>query len=265
MQHETAGDLSVPDGTRVKEPRAPDLDFSRRVDPADLPEWMDEPCAYEEFRDCVRDIGAVNRWTFAYRPTLHFMAAAVSTDPAAGQPWRVLDVGSGGGDTLRRLALWAARSGVPVALTGMDLNPHATRAAKEFSGADPRFSALRWCTGDVFEDPAAQGCDLVLSALVTHHMRDAEIVQFLRWMEKTAAKGWFINDLVRSPKAYRLFGVWARLMRWHRFVRHDGLVSIRRSFRADDWRRLLREAGIPLEAVQIEQRALGRLCVTRLR
>lgn len=242
----------------------PPINFSRRTDPATLPEWMDEPCAYEEFRDCVRDIGAVNRWTLAYRPTRRFVEAAVAAHPEKEQ-WRVLDVGSGGGDTLRILALWARWKRLPVSLTGMDLNPHATRAAEEFSRADARFGSIQWRTGDVFEDPAAQACDLVLSALVTHHMRDEEIVRFLRWMEATATRGWFINDLVRSRKAYRFFGVWAKLMRWHPFVRHDGLVSIRRSFRVDDWRRFLGEAGIPLDAVQIRPAGLGRLCVSRLR
>ncbi|MGI4826983.1 MAG: methyltransferase domain-containing protein [Janthinobacterium lividum] len=250
---------------RAVEPKASELDFSQRVDPAALPEWMDEPCTYEEFRDCVRDIGKVNRWTLAYGPTRRFVQAAVAAHPERKQPWRVLDVGSGGGDTLRRLALWAVKRRVPVALMGMDLNPHATRAAEEFSGRDERFRDLAWRTGDAFEDPAAQDCDLVLSALVTHHMRDAEIVKFLQWMERTATTGWFINDLVRSPKAYRFFGVWSKGMRWHPFVRHDGLVSIRRSFRTEDWRRYLGEAGIPLEAVQIRSAGLGRLCVSRLR
>ena len=238
------------------------VDFNVRADPDELPEWMDEPCSYPEFRDCVLDLGSVNRWTFGYRPTFEFLRQVVK---AGGPALRVVDVGSGGGDTLRRIALWARRRKIGVELTGVDLNPHATEAAKEFSGGDERFAAIRWVTGNVYTEPAAQSCDLVLSSLMTHHMRDAEIVQFLRWMEKTAAKGWFINDLLRSAKAYRLFRVLAWLKRWHPFVQHDGPVSIRRAFREEDWRRLLTEAGVPLDAVRLEQPVPGRLCVTRLK
>ena len=227
---------------------------------------MDEPCSYEEFRDCVRDLGSVNRWTFAYRPTLGFLRQALAARPSEdGHVLRVLDVGSGGGDMLRRVALWTSRRGLPVELTGIDQNPFATQAAMEFSAADARFSAIRWLTGDALTEPAAQNCDLVLSSLVTHHMRDAEIVQFLRWMERTAHRGWFINDLLRSSSSYRLFGNLARLHRWHPFVQHDGPVSIRRGFREDDWRRLLVEAGIPSKAARIEQPVPGRLCVGRMR
>lgn len=241
------------------------VDFSRRADPAELPEWMDAPCSYEQFRDCVRDLGSVNRWTFAYRPTLRFLGQAASKSQRAGRPLRVVDVGAGGGDTLRRIAVWAARRRLAVELTGIDLNPHATRAAQEFSAGDRRFAAIRWITGDVFTEPAVQGCDIALSSLVTHHMRDAEIVRFLQWMERTARAGWFVSDLLRSAKAYRVFRVLSTVMRWHPFVRHDGPVSIRRGFREADWQRLLAEADVPMAAVALQRPVPGRLCVARWR
>ena len=259
----------IREAARIARPKLSEVDLSRRADPAEFPELMDEPCSYEEFRACVRGIGSVNRWTLAYRPTLRFLERLVAqcgkVDLAQGQPLRIVDVGSGGGDALRRIALWARRRNVSVHLTGIDLNPHATRAAQEFSAQDSRFGAIRWITGDVFREPAAQGCDVVLSSLVTHHMRDAEIMRFLRWMEASATRGWFINDLSRSRKAYAFFRAWAPLMRWHPFVQHDGLVSIRRAFRTEDWHRLLAAAGISSSAVRLSQPVPGRLCVARLR
>ena len=240
-------------------------DWSRRVGPADLPEWMDGPCTYEQFRACVRDLGSVNRWTFGHRPTLHFLRQLQHAQGADKAPLRVVDVGSGGGDTLREIAHWANRQKLPVALIGIDLNPHATRAAEELSAGDPRCRDIRWLTGDALDDAQTQDCDAVISSLVTHHMGDAEIVQFLRWMEAHAARGWFINDLLRSPRASRLFSLLATLMRWHPFVRHDGPVSFRRAFRTEDWHRLLTQAGVPVDAVRFSQPVPGRLCLTRLR
>ena len=250
---------------QVRTPPAASLDFSHRVDPATLPEWMDEPCTYQQFRACVRDLASVNRWTLGYRPTLRFVKRAVASTGAQAGPLRIADVGCGGGDTLRKIAGWAHRRRVRAELTGVDLNPHATRASAEFSGADPRFATIQWRTGDALTLPDVQNADLILSALVTHHMTDAEIVAFLRWMERTAQRGWFINDLLRSRKAYRLFVPLARLMRWHPFVQHDGPVSIRRGFHEADWQRLLGAAGIPLATVQLSQPAPGRLCLARLR
>ena len=236
-----------------------------RADPAELPEWMDEPCTFEEFRACVRDIGSVNRWSFGFRPTLRFLREVLAAQCSEVRPLRVLDVGSGGGDTLREFARWAGRHRCPVTLTGIDLNSYATRAAEEFSAGHPEYSDITWLTGDALQHPQTQDCDAVISTLVTHHMRDGEIVAFLRWMEAHVRCGWFINDLLRSQRASRLFTLLAATMRWHPFVRHDGPVSFRRAFRIEDWQRLLAEAGVPPEAVRLSQPAPGRLCVARLR
>ncbi len=248
--------------TTLPHPDVPD--FTHRLDPALLPELMDEPCSYPDFHDCVRDIAATTRLTGGYGPTMRFCRRALARHTSRS-PLHVVDVGSGGGDVLRRLALWAGRRRISVQLTGIDLNPYATRAATEFSAHDSRYSRIHWLTGDVFTSPVTQSPDIVLSSLVTHHMRDDEIVRFLRWSEDHARLGWFISDLVRSPRSYRTFRLLSRLMRWHRFVQNDGLVSIRRAFREPDWERLLAAAGIPADAVRIQRCALGRLCLTRLR
>ena len=250
---------------RVEVPSAGTVDFSRRADPALLREWMDEPCAYEVFRDLMRDLQSVNRWTLAYRPTLRFVRQTLRSHRGVQRPLRVVDVGSGAGDGLRRVALLARRMRVPVELTGIDLNPHATRAAREFSGTDPRFGAIRWVTGDVHTEPGVQNCDVVISSLTTHHMRDEEILHLLRWMEARVSVGWFVNDLLRSRRAYRFFRVFARLMRWHPFIQYDGPISIRRGFQKEDWKRLLEGAGVRQGTVRLFQPVPGRLCVERCR
>ncbi len=118
-------------------------------------------------------------------------------------------------------------------------------------------------TGDAFT--YADPVDVVLSSLFTHHLEEAEIVRFLTWSEAVAQCGWFVNDLCREVVPYKLFGVLAKAMRWHRFVQHDGPVSFRRSFREDDWVRMLSEAQIPLRDVRLARWAPGRLCVGRLK
>ena len=238
--------------------------LSRRADPADLPEQMDDACTYEQFRDCVRDLAAMNRWTRAYRPTLQFLEQVASRQHPT-HPLKIVDVGSGGGDALRKIALWAQRRGLVVELTGIDLNPYATRAAMEFSAKEQGFDAIRWVTGNAWEHQAVQHCDVVISSLLTHHLRDDEIITFLRWMEAHATRGWFIYDLLRSQTASRWFGLWARCMRWHPFVQHDGPVSFQRAFLPEDWHSLLTQARVSREAVELLQPGPGRLCLARLR
>ena len=226
------------------------------------PELMDDQSVdYETFRGCLVDLARVNALTLAHRPTFRFLdrLRAAGRLPA-GRPLAIVDVGSGYGDLIRAVAAWAERHGVAVELTGLDANPWAARAAAEATAPG---TPVTWRTGDVFA--VTQPADLVLSSLFTHHLPDPALARFLAWSEDGARLGWFVNDLRRSRFSYEGFALASRLLRMHRFVQHDGPVSIARSFVEADWRRALQAARVPETAVSIERRFPFRLCVTRVK
>ena len=103
--------------------------------------------------------------------------------------------------------------------------------------------AIDWRTGD-YADQAGEPWDFVVSSLVAHHMTHDQLLAFLRFMDRHARRGWFINDLHRHGFASLGFPLLATLMRWHPIVRHDGQLSIARSYRPHEWPALVREAGI---------------------
>lgn len=232
-------------------------DLSRR---SGEPELMDAgDVDYETFRDCLRDLARVNVLSGGYRPTLAFLETLRRRGRLpAGRPLEILDVGSGYGDALRAIGRWAARRGLAVRLTGLDLNPWSARAAAE---AGPASAPIRWATGDVFDH--AGGADVIVSSLFAHHLDDARVVRFLCWMEARATVGWFVNDLHRHALPAATFGGLATALRFHPFVRHDGPVSFARAFRPEDWRRLLGEASLPPEAAEVRRWFPFRLCVAR--
>jgi 2-polyprenyl-3-methyl-5-hydroxy-6-metoxy-1,4-benzoquinol methylase len=233
------------------------LDFSAR---ADLTEWMDEPCGRDELKACLRDLAQVNRWLQAYRPVLGWLDS-LKLQKMNGTI-RIVDVGCGYGDVLRRIERWAALRGIAVELTGIDLNPDAVAIAAEASGPQ---SAIRWRHGDVFGFAPEEPPHVVVSSLFTHHLAETDIVRFLQWMEGQAEVGWFIHDLSRNRNPYYLFRLLAGVMRLHPFVRHDGPVSIRRSFVPEDWQRMCSAAGLEASDVIIRGYKPGKLCVLRRR
>jgi len=235
------------------------MDFAQR---SAAPELMDtEPVSLEEFRACLEDLAVVNTLTLARRPTLAWLARA-TRDLRPGQRVSVLDVGFGHGDMLRAIHRWCEARGFVPDLTGVDLNPWSAASARE---ATPPAMAIAYHTGNVFDFAPERPVDFVVSSLFAHHLGDSEVVAFLAWMERRAARGWFINDLHRHAVPYHAFRVLARLARWHRFVRHDGPVSIARSFRRADWLRLVTEAGLDPKTVEIHWHVPFRICVGRLR
>jgi SAM-dependent methyltransferase len=233
------------------------VEFNLRVSPRDLPELMDGDCSYGDFHGCLHSLEQINRWLLGYRPTLAWLKQLPHGSRA---PVHIVDVGSGGGDLLRKIAGWARRRGIALQLTGIDLNPYAARAAAE---STPKELGITWVTGNALAYRPEKPVDIVVSSLTAHHLEDDEVIALLRWMEANAQAGWYINDLERSEWSCRMFGWVERLAGWHRFVRHDGPVSFRRAFREEDWVQLLMAAKVPRQAVTMKHWRPGRLCVGR--
>jgi SAM-dependent methyltransferase len=200
----------------------------------------------------VGDLARVNTVTLARRPTLAFLGRAMR-----GGRLRLLDVGFGDGDMLRAVARWAARRGVEAELVGVDLNPRSEAAAR--AHGDPGLP-IRYVTGDYVD--MGGGWDAVVSSLVAHHMSRDQLVAFMRFMEANA-RAWFVNDLHRHGFAHAGWPLLARVAGWHPIVRHDGRLSIARSFRPAEWAELLAEAGIG--GARVFRAFPFRLCVERLR
>ncbi|MFM9827671.1 MAG: methyltransferase domain-containing protein [Sphingomonas sp.] len=209
----------------------------------------------ETYAAVMADLAQVNLLTMAARPTLGFLARAAK----GADRLRILDVGFGDGDMLRRIAGWAARRGVPVELVGVDLNPRSELAATAHT---PPALGINFITGD-YATAAGKGWDCIISSLVAHHMTDNQLIAFVGFMESQARRGWFINDLHRHRLAHLGFPLLARMMRWHPIVRHDGTLSVARSYRPAEWPPILAKAGIV--NAQVTRQFPFRLCVERLR
>jgi 2-polyprenyl-3-methyl-5-hydroxy-6-metoxy-1,4-benzoquinol methylase len=224
---------------------------SRQDEQMDAPDL--DPAVYAKV---LHDLARVNRWTFTARPVLAYLKRAAGDL----RRFRLLDVGFGDGDILRAIARWARRRGIAADLVGVDLNANSVAAARE---ATPAELAIDYRSGDYRDQQGP--FDFVISSQVTHHMTDAQLLAFLRYMESEARRGWLICDLHRHGFAYHGFPLLARLLFVHRIVREDGQLSIARSFRPDEWRQWLSAAGIPDGAARIVRRFPFRLCVERVR
>lgn len=235
------------------------IDFRTR---AQLTEIMDGPCDRELLRAYLRSLARTNLLTLAYRPLLHWLNATITNLAVVPKPLRILDVGSGYGDSLRRIERWAKQHGIAVELTGLDLNPDATVIAADASHAT---SAIQWVNGNVLAYTPHLPIHIVVSSLFTHHLAEEDIVRFLQWMERYAQIGWLINDLSRAAIPYHFFRAFSILARLHPFVQHDGPISIARAFRPAEWQDLCAAAGLGPRDVAIQAFKPARLCVGRLK
>lgn len=203
---------------------------------SDQPELMDA-LPPRDYRRCLRELAQVNRLTLTHRPVLRWLQRVVP----ARRPVVILDVAFGQGDLLREIARWAKERGVEVSLHGIDLNPRSAELARETT---PAALNITYETGDVFSHVPQVTPDFIVSSQFTHHLADAEVLRFVRWLEAHARIAWFLTDLERSPVAYRAFPLLCAVSGWHEIIRHDGQVSIARSFRREEWEQLVARAGV---------------------
>jgi 2-polyprenyl-3-methyl-5-hydroxy-6-metoxy-1,4-benzoquinol methylase len=220
-----------------------------------------EEVALDDFRACLTDLATVNTLTLTRLPTVAWLDRATRGLPR-GSRVSIVDVGSGHGDMLRRIHGWSRARGFEPDLIGIDLNPWSTATAREATAAAMK---IEYRTMNVFAFEPDRPVDFVLSSQFAHHLSDEQVVAFIEWMERVARRGWFVSDLHRHPVPYHAFRLLARAARWHRFVQHDGPVSIARSFRREDWLRLIREAGLDPSNVETRWHVPFRLTVGRIR
>ena len=201
---------------------------------------MDDPAQSEaDFRAALDGLETLNRLTFAHLPLTRFLDRLVREEGL--NSLSLLDVGAGGGDALRAVARWGAKRGVALDLWGLDRSLWAEAYARA------RGTPAGWTTADLFDLPAERRFDVVVCGLFAHHLPDAELVRFLRWLPAHATRRWLILDLHRHWIPWAAVWAGTRLMRMHPMVIHDGPVSINRGFVRADWVRLLAEAGVAAE------------------
>ena len=212
--------------------------FSPRSTRAEL---MDGPgVSSAVYAECLADLAQINRVTWTHGPTLRWLDRALRR-VALSTPISILDVAYGQGDLLRALHRWGTARGRELRLAGIDLNPRSAQLAR---AATPAGMQIDYRTGDVFTTPMSEPADFIVSSQFTHHLTNSEVVDFVRWMDSHCNRGWYVSDLHRHPVPYYIFPLMCAVARWHPIVRHDGTVSIARSFTLREWRALLHEAGV---------------------
>ena len=188
----------------------------------------------------LKELERVNTLLGGYAPVLA-MLEGIKPELQKRPLVRITDVGCGGGDVLRRVHHWCQKNRINARLPGLDGNPHVVELARDFSHT---YSGIDWQVVNVFSPEFGdQTADVLMFNLFLHHFQEEEIVALLKKCRR-GCRFLIINDLQRSRLAYQLFRLASRIFRFSYISRHDGKLSIRKSFTKGDWVRMLQEAGI---------------------
>ena len=194
----------------------------------------------EEYESCIGELQFVNRWM----GDAHSLKVTLlrEIEKQRLKSFSVLDVGAGSGELLRVAATWARQTNRQLRAVGLELNERMAESINEDSNRFDEISSVR---GDALELPFSDAqFDYVICSLFTHHFVDEQVVQILSEMSRVAKRRIFVIDLHRHPIAYLLYTTLGKLVLHNRLLRHDGALSILRSFKADELLELAQRTGL---------------------
>jgi len=218
-------------------------------------EMMDLPDADPaELARTLSDLAWINRWLGGRRLILHHLAPLLDGRAA---PIRILDVGTGCADVPRAIARWARGRQLPVEIEGIDHHGRIAALARQRSTAYPE---IRIRNADALSLPYPDGSfDIVIASLVLHHMEGEDQVRLLRELYRVARRAVLVNDLRRGYWPFVVTWASLHVLSRSRLIRHDGPLSVRRSFLRAELLALARRAG--WERARVSHHAFFRLAL----
>lgn len=208
-------------------------------------ELLDEPEHDPRvLEESLGQVAAVNRWLGGRRSLLTHIDELL---PAEG-PASLLDAGTGSGDLPRAIVEHARRAGRTVRVRATDAHPQMVAIARRACEGWPEITVER---ADVLRLPYAdREFDGATLAMTLHHMEGDQPVRCIRELARVSRRAVLISDLERSLVNWiGALALGATVWRRNRLTRHDGPLSVRRSFSARELLALARDAGFPAARV----------------
>lgn len=200
----------------------------------------------EEYAGCLSELRRVNRWLGDETALKNSLFREIERENL--QEFSVLDVGAGSGELLRFTAGFARRQKRKSKLFGLDYNQFSAAAIREESKGYEEIFAVQ---GDARQLPFADKTfDYAICSLFTHHLKNEMIVKTLREMRRVSRRKIFVIDLHRHPAAYYFYITAGKIFLHNRLVRHDGALSILRSFKPEELMDLARKAELKNASVK---------------
>ncbi|MEO7678582.1 MAG: methyltransferase domain-containing protein [Verrucomicrobiota bacterium] len=206
--------------------------MSRRATQA---EYLDSPdCSFEETADSYKELARINRLFHFTEPYQRYLPALLGADKC--RTLTMLDLGAGDGSLGMALEKWAAGKGWSWKVTNLDFNPHVLKLCPP----------EKTVAGSVLAVPFPDDTfDVVIANQMTHHLaNDDEVAKHFREAWRVSRQCILLSDMHRSSIFYGLIWLILHLGNFPKHFREDGLLSVKRGFRAREWRDLAYQAGI---------------------
>ena len=154
----------------------------------------------------------------------------------------VADLGSGSGEVPVAIARWARKRDLNVRILAVDWAGRNLAVTRANVADTPEVSLLQADANRMPLPPCS--VDYVISSLFIHHFAPVQAVGVLRAAYLCARRAIIMSDLVRGWLPLVAFKLVQPIFAHNFLTRHDGALSIRRSYTPAELRQLAEAAGL---------------------
>ncbi len=201
-------------------------------------EFLDEPNIPKDllYRNLV-ELEFINKYLGGHSISINGLKEIV-TDKS--KSYNLMDIGCGGGDSLKAIAEWAKKENLKINLQGVDLKEDCIAYGK-INCSDFQIKFRREDFREVFCEPLQ--INIVHASLFCHHFTENEIIEFIQLCSKHNAI-FIINDLERNAIAYYSIKLLTKLFSKSHLVKNDAPLSVLRGFKKMEWQSILQKSGV---------------------
>jgi 2-polyprenyl-3-methyl-5-hydroxy-6-metoxy-1,4-benzoquinol methylase len=153
--------------------------------------------------------------------------------------YTIVDIGCGGGDTLKRIDKWNQKQKFKLRLMGIDLK----QTCIDYCKNNRPNSDIEFICDDYRNMYSyAPNIDLIHACLFCHHLSDDEIVNLIQFAQKNKST-LVINDLQRHPIAYFAIKWLTYFLSTSYLVKNDAPLSVLRGFRKKELQAIIKRSG----------------------
>ncbi|MGB0849853.1 MAG: methyltransferase domain-containing protein [Bacteroidia bacterium] len=193
-------------------------------------ELLDGPVERKELFQNLKELHSINSLLGGYRISID----AIKKFNLNGKT--LVDIGSGGGDTLHQIHKYIHKNSINSKLIGIDLKLECTEYAQSHLPAE-----LTFITDDYRNISLhTKKIDFIHACLFTHHLTEEEIIELITFALNNNAV-LIINDLERNPIAYYAIKVLTRLFSKSHLVKNDAPLSVLRGFKKAEWLKMIQK------------------------
>ncbi len=189
----------------------------------------------EDLFQNLKELDTINTVLGGYNIT--FSALKKIVKPT--KTYSLVDIGCGGGDTLKHINKWAKKNKYTFNLFGVDIKPVCIK----YATANTKGQSIQYICDDYRNTfTHIMQVDIIHACLFCHHLSEDQLIELVQFALKNKTI-LVINDLERNLFAYYAIKLLTTIFSRSYLVKNDAPLSVARGFKKQEWLAVLVKAG----------------------